>query len=135
MKRSMTGLAAIAYAMLAFGDAEPVRWSGNLVKEIPCVSAGQNNFDFEIPFGLAGNWGVSFVPELPAEQILQIDEAFFFFRTGPLASPTGWYGKPFFPVLPSERMYFKFGDGWLTDRKSTRLNSSHRHTSRMPSSA
>ena len=24
---------------------------------------------------------------------------------------------------------------WLQDRKSTRLNSSHRHTSRMPSSA
>ena len=28
-----------------------------------------------------------------------------------------------------------FKDGSVTDRKSTRLNSSHRHTSRMPSSA
>ena len=28
-----------------------------------------------------------------------------------------------------------FGAGVGTDRKSTRLNSSHRHTSRMPSSA
>ena len=82
MKRSMTGFVAIASVMLAFGGAEPVRWSGNLVKEISCVSAGQNNFDFEIPFSLTGCWGVSFVPELPAEQILQIDEAFFFFRTG-----------------------------------------------------
>ena len=26
-------------------------------------------------------------------------------------------------------------EAWLADRKSTRLNSSHRHTSRMPSSA
>ena len=29
----------------------------------------------------------------------------------------------------------KFGDGYVQDRKSTRLNSSHRCTSRMPSSA
>ena len=27
------------------------------------------------------------------------------------------------------------GEAWYADRKSTRLNSSHRHTSRMPSSA
>ena len=117
MKRTMTGFAVIASVMLAFGDAEPVRWSGELVKEIPCVSAGQNNFDFEIPFSLTGCWGISFVPELPAEQILQIDEAFFFFRTGPSSKATGWYGKPFFPVHPSERMFFAFGDGWLTQLK------------------
>ena len=101
MKRSMTGFVAIASVMLAFGGAEPVRWSGNLVKEISCVSAGQNNFDFEIPFSLTGCWGVSFVPELPAEQILQIDEAFFFFRRDrPPTRPAGMESR-FSPFIPA----------------------------------
>ena len=37
-------------------------------------------------------------------------------------------------LTPQKDVLFIIGD-WNADRKSTRLNSSHRHTSRMPSSA
>ena len=54
-----------------------------------------------------------------------------------------WISKPIFGwarhVLPTlsdtEREAIEAGDVWWEDRKSTRLNSSHRLTSRMPSSA
>ena len=49
----------------------------------------------------------------------------------------------FFPALKAKAAALKNGEGLhiiqtfepVPDRKSTRLNSSHRHTSRMPSSA
>ena len=39
------------------------------------------------------------------------------------------------PVRGGARRAAQFAQGWAGDRKSTRLNSSHRNTSRMPSSA
>lgn len=115
MKKLAVGWAAAMSAMLAFGDVTPEGCLGNLSEEKPGVVVGQNNFDFDLPAGLTNGWGVSFVPEMPAEAI--VDEAVIFFRTGPRGKPTGWYGMPFSPDQPAERLYLAFGDGWKVQAK------------------
>lgn len=115
MKAMMMGWGALASAALAFGGVVPAAWQGDLVEEKPRVVVGQNNFDFDLPLDLTGNWGVSFVPEVSEGFV--IDEACFFFRTGPRSSPTGWYGMAFSPDESGERLYFALGSEWRPQGK------------------
>ena len=52
--------------------------------------------------------------------------------------PNGWVKKGTFTFLVNQATFNNWlagGQSNISDRKSTRLNSSHRNTSRMPSSA
>ena len=60
----------------------------------------------------------------------------FYFNNGAASGTLGWDGKVSYAIRANGSTPSVSGfPGAVLDRKSTRLNSSHRNTSRMPSSA